>query len=545
MSFSKYRGCFLFAATQRCAPLPATLCGSVGNGKPSHEQGVKGAVPVGLDREVVPDPELTSSSSIKVNCPDTIACQLQDSVQKETSRTAQGANCSPPAQLMAAKAALKEHRCLFIFSLVIQGYRVLEISANCGLLAIMTWWLEPLALAVPFLFLWYLPAVCRCGLVQHTSCASAKGRPVGPSWWPWVAPLRYPILMFAADDFSWLRLHPNQRSAWCLYTIYVLRVLALLVVIPVCSSGAPEVCKELRMINEDPNQHGRSPLVELHEAFAAKEGQFIGVALHLAQTGHSDFNVLTIFWAVTAEVVMCLSMVWTVLTIVMVVLAWTGSFVVGRRHECLLQRVRCIAAVVQRAMDSDDAADCRRQLECLGNLEESAGGTKKFSLTSAFNPFKPNPVMLGVSAQLHIALKLFNAYTFASSSWSPNSIFCSVVLLLSVLASYAQQFWLTGGNPCSIFSHIRRSLASGIFTPELLQIVETDKGLLALPAFVISVSALPWTIYQSPSSLGTKVCQALGQVAGVFASLVGTGTFAFQEFDLGVERQGLQTNEVC
>jgi len=349
--------------------------------------------------------------------------------------------------------------------------------------------------------------------------------------------------MFAADDFSWLRIHPNQRSAWGLYAIYVLRVIALLVVIPICSNGAPEVCKELRMVNEGRTEHGRSPLVALHEAFAAEKGELIGVALRWAQTGHSNYKVLTLFWAVTAEVMMCLSILWIVVTVVMVALAWSGSSFVGRRHESLMQRIQCIAKVVEQAMASDDAADCRRQLECLGNLEESAGGTTKFALTSASNPFKPNPVMLGVSAQLHIALKLFNAYTFASSSWALNSIVCAVVLLLSVLASYAQQCRLTGGNPCSLFSHIQRSLASGIFTPELLQIVETDKGLLALPALIISVSVLPWTIYQSKSSDATKVCQAVGQVAGVFASLVGTGIFAFQQFDLGVERQGAATED--
>lgn len=349
-------------------------------------------------------------------------------------------------------------------------------------------------------------------------------------------PLLYPVFFFAADDFSWLRLHPMQRPAWGMYAIYIIRVTLLLMVIPVCGThgGSERPCPKL--INEDPSDFYDSPLIELHDAF---DHIFFGSTIHLLRhEWERPGHFLTVLWVATAEVVISLSVLWVILSVFIVLAAWFGRFIVTERDEVLLKRVDCIATAINNATKRQDVEQCRKELEGLANLEEREGGCKTFEFTTAINPFKPNPVMVGVLSAFHLFLRLMNAYTYAQAG-RVRGILCCFVMTLHVLLSIAEKCRLSQGDPYALLTEIQKSLDSGIFTPALFEALKTDKGVLTFPSLVFSAANLPWTIYLSGHSIQVQILQAIAQVVGFISGIVGSGLFVFQEFDLGIERDGM------
>jgi len=309
----------------------------------------------------------------------------------------------------------------------------------------------------------------------------------------------------------------------------------MLVVIPLCSphGGLSGACRAF--INEDSDSEGDSPLKRMHEVFyKVLTGSTLN--LLLKESDHPD-HFLTVFWAATAEVIMCMSAFWVVGSVIMVGVSYGGTLVLSSRNEVLLNRIDCIARAIEVAALKDDPVQCRRVLENLPNMEEAEGGCMTFEFTTPFHPGKPNPLLVGVMSTFHFLLRGANIYTYGSTL-TVNGMICSSVLLVHLVMTIVQKATLGTYGPCSIWKEIKDSLDRGLFTSKLFELMKTDKGVLTLPALVFTLSSLPWTVYTNGHSDHVQMLQAVGQVLGFVSALVGTGVFTFQQFDLGIEREG-------
>jgi len=137
----------------------------------------------------------------------------------------------------------------------------------------------------------------------------------------------------------------------------------------------------------------------------------------------------------------------------------------------------------------------------------------------------------------HFFLRMFNVCTYASS-WTMNGIICSMVLLGHVILTGLQKWRLGLWSPRAYYTEIKDSLDRGIFTPKLFELLKTDKGVLTLPALVFSLAGLPWSVYLNNHNNAFQMLQTMCQVIGFLAAIGGSGVFVFQQFDLGVEREG-------
>lgn len=438
-----------------------------------------------------------------------------------------------PSRFMAAKAAVKERTTVKALAQFFLMFRILEMCANCGLLAISLWWIEPFVMIFPFLILWYLPAVFRSGFYEI--CRKKKGYEAIAWWQPWSAPLCYPILLFAADDFSWLRIHPKQRPALIMYAIYISRVLLLLAVITTCSSdtAAAGACRAI--INDAADADERSPLEHLHKVFAEV---LVGSTADLLINDAGDpVHFLTVFWAATAELIMTLSLAWVVLASGAVLIAWRCTPRWGARNEALLTRIDCISHAIDRAAKLEVAEQCMAELRNLEKLDKSQGGCQTFEFTT-YLLGGPNPVLIVGIALLHCLLRFFTAYTFASS-YTLSGIVCAAVLFLSAFMTLVRLRAIGLASPSAIVREVRKSLAFGILTPRLYEVLKTDKGVLVLPALIFSLGDLPWTIYLNGHGPKFQLAQAICAILGFVETLAGSGSFVFQQFDLGLEVEGL------
>lgn len=443
-------------------------------------------------------------------------------------------NVGIPSRFMGAKAALKEHRFWSKFAPFLIIFRVLELCANCSLLAIILWWIKPHIMVVPFILLWYLPAVFRTGFFTLLLRPAKAGK---IQWWqPWLAPLQYPILLFVADDFSWLRIHPEQRRPVRMYAIYIVRVVLLLCIIPLCDphGGLGGSCRAI--INEDTGSSAESPLKQMHDAF---DGVLVGSTINLlsqaVDKGHF-VNFLTVLWSAISEAIIFISLLWVLISSTLLVLVWLKRVRVDR-NEDLLRRVGDIAGAIESAARMKDPLECRQRLRSLPELDRAVGGCDTFELVSPFRPPSTNPVLVGVLYTVNSCVRLLNVYTYASSlTW--NGLFCSLVLLGHVVLTTLQAWRLGMADPRAVLAEVKLSLARGIFTPKLFELLKSDKGALTLPALVFSLSSLPWTIYLNHHEASMQAVMAVGQVLGVVGLTGATAVFVFEQFDLGVEREG-------
>jgi len=331
-----------------------------------------------------------------------------------------------------------------------------------------------------------------------------------------------------------------------MYVVFVLRVICLLLVVPMCSPSAfLDTCNDLNLINNDVDRTHTSPLVKLHKAFYNSEGNllfgFLGGLSRLIAHEESDF--LTIVWASVAELVMSLSLVWVVLTLPMVLLAYW----VGPLHSTLdvnkVRRIDQIADAINESMrrQLEDPGLCRGDLERLSSRDPGQGGCKTLDLTSPFKPW-PNPYILALGASFHLLLKLANASTFLSAFFKSrnwNGLFCGIVLGTAVVYGVFAMYVGSHGWIPPILHEARISMTSGIFTPRFLELLKNDKGILMIPAFIATAASLPWVVRPTSQPFLDGV-KAIVQVVGMLAVLFTTGIFVHQQFDWGVEREGME-----
>jgi hypothetical protein len=125
--------------------------------------------------------------------------------------------------------------------------------------------------------------------------------------------------------------------------------------------------------------------------------------------------------------------------------------------------------------------------------------------------------------------------------------FCSEIFAVYLFVNHGDYHWaallictmlLTAYKhgptpPWVIFAESLRSIRRGVRTEEFYELIWADMGAHVLPATLIKVSSLPFT---TGGSTGT--ISALFAAVGVFASVVVTSIFVFEQFDLGTEEEG-------
>mmetsp|Transcript_42378 Transcript_42378/g.76938 ORF Transcript_42378/g.76938 Transcript_42378/m.76938 type:complete len:1021 (-) Transcript_42378:103-3165(-) len=388
-----------------------------------------------------------------------------------------------PARLAAAKAVVKGY--WLIWPQVVLLYRWMELCANFVCLAGLLWVINPLVMLVPFILLWYLPAA---------HCVDS-----------FIKPLKVPLLLFVVDDFSLLGIHPDARNVRFMYIISLLRVLLLLFIIPVCSkwSPLPQGLKDQVM-----NQAVMDIFVD-EAPDTLDEPPEMGKTIALAEV-----------WLALGLLALFASLMWMLLTLPMLCgspCCGCPSPLGGWKDENLLKKVEELSAKVDNASGLEPSS-CRKALERLRKDDCS-----RLQITTTF----------GVGLQAfgilsHLAGDVVNTCTFIL-----NKDFIYAGLLSFTLAiTLVYQCGAMGGGPLGIMTEAKLSIERGLYTENYLVIVQGDKGVQAIPAMALKIYGLPFAA-KSPFSV-------LVAAASICGGVLGIANFIFQQYDLGVEREGLE-----
>jgi len=122
--------------------------------------------------------------------------------------------------------------------------------------------------------------------------------------------------------------------------------------------------------------------------------------------------------------------------------------------------------------------------------------------------------------------EIFAVYLFVDSGDYHWAVLLICTLLLTTYRHGPTPPWV-------IFAESLRSIRRGIRTEEFYQLIWADMGAHVLPATLIKLSSLPFTTGGSSGTIS-----ALFAAIGVFASVVITSVFVFEQFDLGTEEEG-------
>lgn len=445
---------------------------------------------------------------------------------------------SAPARFMAAKAAVKEKKWLRAAVPFCVVFRIMEVVSNGALVSICLWWVPAHLMVWPFLVLWYLPAVSRSGLFWKMCRRQDPEHHCAP----WLAPLQFPLLFFTPDDFSWLRMHPMQRGAKRIYLIYIIRVLFCIGLIAACSADG-ELGETLRPLTRETAEF--APVRRVHRAFRRVPwliGATKGVLDDAASLGRPA-HFLTVFWVTTAEAAIIIGLLWVVLVILLLLCMLVGIIPDRSRSEARLRRVDSISEAIDRAMDlqENDPKACRQALKDLATLPREEGGCQTLEFCGIIAPPSTNPVLVVWLLSFHVLLRIFNVYTYATSG-TVVGVVCSIVLACHVCMTTYHIKQMELMDPRAFIREIGKCLRSGIFTPKMFQVLTTDKGVLTLPALLLSIGTLPWTIHDAFGDTASReffpMLQMSVQVAAFCGLLIATGIFVFEQFDLGIEREG-------
>mmetsp|Transcript_19442 Transcript_19442/g.60143 ORF Transcript_19442/g.60143 Transcript_19442/m.60143 type:complete len:485 (-) Transcript_19442:71-1525(-) len=392
------------------------------------------------------------------------------------------ASLSAPARLMAALAVVQERGPKA--KAAAMGYRLAEFCANVVCLFCVLWVVWHWAVLALFALLWYLPAAWRTG-----------------SLW---RPIRLPLLNFVVDDFSLLGVHPKPRPAHVMHAICLLRVLVLIVVIPAfaASTNVPEWMKIL-FSNEN----------AIHILFQGKP-------LH----GESIPERSLLVWAVFAIIMLALAALWALLVSVMLLAACRGSGPLSwEKNKLMLGKIDELASLIDLATSQSDWRAC---LHMMRNIQ---GDHPSLKLTTVAKTFGP-----AVGTLVHLALDVAVAHTFFShglnnpESFVPDCTLGSLTILNMLFTLLHNT--LVGGSPWAIAGEAWRSFERGALTETYVRILYGDLGAHVLPALAIKIFGLPFCADNT-----VKVATGILAIVG---TIPGSVPFIFQQFDLGIEREG-------
>jgi len=361
----------------------------------------------------------------------------------------------------------------------------MEVCANFVCLAGLLWVINPLVMLVPFILFWYLPAA---------HCVDS-----------FIKPLKVPLLLFVVDDFSLLGIHPDARNVRLMYIISSLRVLLLLFIIPMCSKWAPlpQGFKD-QVMNQD-----------VMDIFVDEAPDTLDDAPEMGKT-----IALAEVWLALGLLALLASLMWLLLTLPMLCgspCCGCPSPLGGWKDETLLKKVEELSAKVDNASGLEPSS-CHKALERLRKDDCS-----RLQITTTF----------GVGLQAfgilsHLAGDVVNTCTFIL-----NRDFIYAGLLSFTLAiTLVYQCGAMGGGPLGIMTEAKLSIERGLYTENYLVIVQGDKGVQAIPAMALKIYGLPFAA-KSPFSV-------LVAAASICGGVLGLATFIFQQYDLGVEREGLE-----
>mmetsp|Transcript_18325 Transcript_18325/g.57413 ORF Transcript_18325/g.57413 Transcript_18325/m.57413 type:complete len:485 (-) Transcript_18325:60-1514(-) len=392
------------------------------------------------------------------------------------------ASLSAPARLMAALAVVQERGPKA--KAAAMGYRLAEFCANVVCLFCVLWVVWHWAVLALFALLWYLPAAWRTG-----------------SLW---RPIRLPLLNFVVDDFSLLGVHPKPRPAHVMHAICLLRVLVLIVVIPAfaASTNVPEWMKIL-FSNEN-----------------AIDILFQGKPIH----GKYIPEEALVAWELFANATLALSSLWALLAGAMFAAACLGHGPLSwERDEPMLGKIDRLASLVDQATSQPDSRAC---LLAMRRLQADHPSLKLTTVAKTFGP--------AVGTLVHLALDVAVAHTFFShglnnpESFVPDCTLGSLTILNMLFTLLHNT--LVGGSPWAIAGEAWRSFERGALTETYVRILYGDLGAHVLPALAIKIFGLPFCADNT-----VKVATGILAIVG---TIPGSVPFIFQQFDLGIEREG-------
>lgn len=380
------------------------------------------------------------------------------------------------------------------------GFRILELSAQALLPAVMLWIVEPLAMAILFILLWYLPAA------WHVRS--------------YVKPLTFPLLAFVVDDFSVLGFHPTPRPAKCMYRIMVVRVALLLAVIPLSMPAISPLPQSVRLFFFDR---------DVWDAFAHQirhgNWRFVGGrtmnAVYLWLFLACSVFVLSIGWLLMALHMLCVTSCLGLRSPIM------GD--TSRDMPRVLELSAAIEVKIDETKDSGDEA-CRQALLTLQPRYPKLKPTNSCSTFGPMMGFTSRLVTEGYSIALFVAAGV-EAYNVKGDV----NMAARQILLATILGITLAITLVTIGmqNPQTIFREAMRSWTRGVYTEGYLAIVRADKGAQALPALFVKIYGLPF----AADSIFSVVV-SWGSILGVIGVV---SLFTFQQFDLGIEDVGAES----
>lgn len=391
------------------------------------------------------------------------------------------------ARLAAAMAVVRERSpCKGLGALM---YRVLEVSAHALLPAVMTWVVEPAAIGVVFVLFWYLPAVWHL-----RSC---------------LKPLAFPLLAFVVDDFSILGLHPTPRDAKVMYRIMVLRVSLLLAALPLLApitSPLPEPVRTFFFDQATWDMFDRRKKLDDYGLLGA----------HVAMAP---------LWITLSASVVILSVLWLLVAIHMLCVT-----------DCLGMKSPIVGEVsgdlvlVQEIAEEVDATKYLNDKDCHGALQRLKEQYPHFMLTNVFNTIGPAVGFLLRLSSTGMSIGVFVMAAFRDRDdlglAAGNAL--SALALCTTMTITLVQLGLR--HPEAVFREVRRSWARGVHTEGYLAIVRADKGSQAIPALFVKVYGLPFA--------ATSVFSVLVSWGSILVVVGTVSLFVFQQFDLGIEKEG-------
>lgn len=388
------------------------------------------------------------------------------------------ANIDAPARLAAARAVVAELGSAP--EILALSYRLMEFSANVLLLAGLFWLVAPWVVFPFFTLFWYLPAA------YHTQSL--------------LAPLKYPLLNFVADDFSMLGLHPQLRCCRYLYKIYIFRVLVMLSTITLFDASWSPI--------------SRKTIEEFAHGAALKALQ------HMRAHGKLPHLLLRL-WKVLAVLVIVLSVAWVIVTIILLALPRSPFRCV--RRDSLLDRVDSLAIEIHQISsarclsEAGAAADCRTKL-----LKLKTESFPCLKLAHVFNTIGP-----AWAALLHMFADISNTFTFLRN----RDYMLAGLLALTVCIYVGHAVKKTKGGVQGILRETMTSLECGLFTHDFLVFIRADKGTQNIPALLLQIYGLPFAAKGWSSALF-----AAGSIGATVFLVI---PFIYHEYDLGIEQEGL------
>jgi len=149
---------------------------------------------------------------------------------------------------------------------------------------------------------------------------------------------------------------------------------------------------------------------------------------------------------------------------------------------------------------------------------------------------------------VHLLLDISVAHTFFSHGWErrdrkhkehesfvPDMICAGLTVLNFVLVLRHTAKVAGSYNPFLMLPEAKASFLRGVYTERFVDIVYSDLGFHVLPTLFINAFGLPF--------VADNMFKLVGAVWAILLTVFSSVPFIFQQFDLGVEREGFAREE--